>query len=236
MGKVENAVRWMETKANDNRYGYLWGGWGPTDWDCGHFIIDAFEESGIPVKSRGGATYTENMYEAFMSCGAQDVTSKVNLKTGAGMIRGDVLINKTDHAAVYIGGGRLVHARSGEGNTIPGDQSGNEIRTQKYFNFPWDKVCRIPEDTVYDAIIEEEQPTFESDLDADSEFGPLTEGTLKDFQRAHGLTDDGLAGAATWSKIAEIIGSRVTRNGDVGWVVTALQAALNAVSEIENFY
>lgn len=95
-------------------------------------------------------------------------------------------------------------------------------------------MCRIPDDTVYDAIIEEELPKFESDLDADSEFGPLTEGTLEDFQRAHGLTDDGLAGAATWSKIAEILGSRVTRNGDIGWVVTALQAALNAVSEIEN--
>lgn len=76
-----------------------------------------------------------------MACGATDVTAKVNLKTGAGMIRGDVLINKADHAAVYIGEGRLVHARSGEGNTIPGDQSGNEIRTQEYFNFPWDTRC-----------------------------------------------------------------------------------------------
>ena len=39
-------------------------------------------------------------------------------------------------------GGFLVHARSSEGNSIQGDQSGNEIRVQVYYNYPWDCVLR----------------------------------------------------------------------------------------------
>ena len=82
--------------------------------------------------------------------------------------------------------------------------------------------------------IEEEEPTFESNLDADSEFGPMTDETLMDFQEAYGLEADGIAGPETWGKIAEILGKVYLRKGDIGWPVTALQAALNAVSEIES--
>lgn len=144
MSKVENAVRIAEAVAADDSIGYQWGGWGP-EYDCGHLIIDAFERAGIPVKSRG-ASYTGNMPAVFMACGAANVTDQVNLDTGAGMKRGDVLVNLQNHAALYVGGGRIVQARSNF-DGVPGDSSGQEIRVQGYYNYPWDCCLRFMGDS-----------------------------------------------------------------------------------------
>lgn len=147
MTKTESATRWMENLANDNSHGYSWGGWGPTDYDCGHAIITAWETAGVPVKTAGAAS-THNMLQVFTSLGFVDVKSSVNLTTGAGLQRGDVLLHETDHTAMACGDGKIVHARSSEGNTIPGDQNGQEIRIQPYFNWTnggWQHVLRYPE-------------------------------------------------------------------------------------------
>ena len=74
---------------------------------------------------------------------------------------------------------------------------------------------------------------FFSALDADGDFGPLTEETLYDFQKQYGLENDAKAGPETWKKIAELLGKEILRRGSKGWGVTALQAALNAISENE---
>lgn len=142
MTVIESAVQWAIGIANDNaHHGYEWGGWGP-DYDCGHLIITAWEQAGVPVKSKGGASYTGNMRQAFISNGFVDVSNQVGLTSGYGMQPGDVLINYSSHAAMYIGDGKLVHARSSEGNTMPGDQSGNEIRVQPFFSYPWNCCLR----------------------------------------------------------------------------------------------
>lgn len=145
MTKIEKATRWMEDLARDNSHGYAWGGWGPQDYDCGHAIITALEDSGIPAKSRG-ATFTGDMYPVLRQLGFVDVIGQVNLANGNGIRRGDILLNEASHAAIATGNGKLVHARSSEGNSIPGDQSGNEIREQNYFNYPWTRILRGPEE------------------------------------------------------------------------------------------
>lgn len=143
--KIESAVTWAEQIAKDPAHGYDQAyRWGP-DYDCSSFVISAWEQAGVPVKSKG-ANYTGNMVSVFKRCGFEDVTSSVNLRTSDGMVRGDVLVNTSHHVAMYYGGKKIVHASKSEtGGAIArkqGDQTGKEICIRSYYNYPWNVVLR----------------------------------------------------------------------------------------------
>lgn len=93
-----------------------------------------------------GATYTGNMYAIFKKYGFVDVTSSANLSTGAGLQRGDVLLNIAYHTAMYCGNGKVVQASCNEfGGAYggkPGDQTGKEFAIGPYYNYPWNCVLR----------------------------------------------------------------------------------------------
>lgn len=141
MTTIEKAVAWAIETANDNSHGYSQvSRYGP-DYDCSSFVISAWEYAGVPVK-RAGASYTGNMRGAFLSCGFVDVTRQVNLSNGSGLQPGDVLLNDAAHTCLAVGGGKVANCRTDEGHPQSGDQSGNEIRIQSYWNFPWNCVLR----------------------------------------------------------------------------------------------
>lgn len=150
MTKTEKAVHWMISTANNPRHGYdqkyRWGERG--DYDCSSAVITAWEKAGIPVRL-AGASYTGNMLSAFKKCGFDDVTQSVNLKKGSGLLRGDVLLNRKSHTAMYIGGGQIAQASINEKGTAvggaPGDQTGKEFLIRSYYNYPWDYVLRYHE-------------------------------------------------------------------------------------------
>ena len=105
MSKAENAVAYAEAIARDDSHGYdQVDRWGNPNFDGSGLVITALEQAGIPAKTKG-ATYTGNMLGACKKAGMQDVTARINLKTGAGLLRGDVLLNKTHHTAFYCGNG-----------------------------------------------------------------------------------------------------------------------------------
>lgn len=148
MSKIEKYVEYMLQVANDNRHGYdQVHRWGP-DYDCSALVITALEQAGIPAKTKG-ATYTGNMKPVLLSIGFSNVISTVNTTTGAGLLRGDILLKQNGHTAVYIGNGQLVHASINEKGTIKGgktgDQTGKEICVRSYYNKPWDSVLRYTE-------------------------------------------------------------------------------------------
>ena len=158
MTKTEKAIRQMETWAKDDSHGYdqdhRWGEKG--DYDCSSAVIQAWQNAGVPVKS-GGATYTGDMKNVFLKNGFVDVTSKVNVATGAGLIRGDVLLNTVHHTAMYCGNGKEVEASINEKGTAhggkPGDQTGKEFLIRSYRNYPWNCVLRYTEaNTATDAV------------------------------------------------------------------------------------
>ncbi len=146
MSKIEAAVNWTVGIAQDDSHGYdqadRWGEYG--DYDCSSLLISAWQSAGVPVKD-SGATYTANMYNAFLKCGFEDVSEQVNLATGDGLQRGDVLLNHVEHTSMYIGDNRIVEAQYSETQSAfgyAGDQTGKEIWVRNYYNFPWNCVLR----------------------------------------------------------------------------------------------
>lgn len=141
----EKAISQMEAWAADGSHGYDQANrWGP-DYDCSSAVISAWELAGVPVKTNG-ATYTGNMRGVFLRCGFEDVTPSVGLATGAGLQRGDVLLNIRHHTAMYCGNGMEVEASINENGGVtggqPGDQTGREFLVRPYRNYPWDCVLR----------------------------------------------------------------------------------------------
>lgn len=147
MSAIEKAISQMEMWADDPAHGYdqtwRWGEYG--DYDCSAAVIQAWENAGVPVKS-SGATYTGNMLAVFKRCGFADVTGQIDLPSGSGLVRGDVLLNETHHTAMYCGGGYEVEAAGNENGGVtggqPGDQTGNEFLKRRYYNFPWTNILR----------------------------------------------------------------------------------------------
>lgn len=141
---IEKAVSWMEAMAAVNTHGYdqqyRWGERG--DYDCSSLTISAFKQAEIPLT----CTYTGDMYADMTRKGFKDVTSSVNLSTGSGLKRGDVLLNHQRHVAVYCGNGVEVEASGNEYGKAtggqPGDQTEREILKRPYRNYPWDCVLR----------------------------------------------------------------------------------------------
>lgn len=143
---IEAAVSWMESIAKDPAHGYSQVyRWGP-DYDCSSLEISGWERAGVPVRTKG-ATYTGNMLGVYKKNGFKDITKTINLKTGAGLKRGDVLLNTRHHTATYCGNGKLVQASINElGKTRGGkvgDQTGREIWIRSYYNYPWTNVLRF---------------------------------------------------------------------------------------------
>lgn len=158
MGIIETATSWAEGIAKDDTHGYdqihRWG----KDYDCSSFVISAYNNAGVKT----GATYTGNMKTLFLAHGFKDVTKEVNLATGSGLQRGDVLVvhnNKHQHTAIYTGNGYEVEASINEKGTATGgktgDQTGREILIRTYRPSFYTTVLRYsnPTDTsVLDSV------------------------------------------------------------------------------------
>ena len=143
MSKIDKAVEWAVGIANDPAHGYdQVNRWGP-DYDCSSLIIQAYENAGVPVKTKG-ATYTGNMKKVFLACGFIEVPLKDRQK-------GDVLLNEGHHTAMMIDSNNIVHASINELGKIvggkKGDQTGREICTRAYYNYSkgWDCCLRYVE-------------------------------------------------------------------------------------------
>lgn len=230
MTKNEKAITQMEEWAGDPACGYdQTNRWGP-DFDCSSAVSKAWQLAGVQVITNG-ATYTGNMRGAFLRSGFEDVTDKVNLDTGEGMVRSDVLSNHQHHTAMYCGNGMEVEASINELGTTtggtPGDQTGREFLIRPYRNYPWDCVLRYvgddsgtaPDKPTYyytvklpllkqgmqdQAVVTVQQLLTDREYytgECDGIFGEATKRAVMGYQADAGLEADGEVGGQTWAAL-----------------------------------
>jgi len=237
---IDNAVNYGIMIANDDRHGYSQGQrWGP-DFDCSSLVITCFQNAGIDVKG-AGATYTGNMKSAFLQRGFEDVTKSVNLKTGAGIKKGDVCLNIKNHVvlAATDNGTQLVNASLNEFGGIfggkTGDQTGREIHIRGWYNYPWDCILRYtgvstaalttpPKHPASGAIAVVQQwlqNAYNPQLVIDGIAGPITRGTIvRAVQKEIGVKDDGFFGSKSKAAFPTL------RTGSTGNLVKLVAAML----------
>ena len=232
--RINKAISWMEDTARDDRHGYCqdhrWGTDG--DYDCSSAVITAWEQAGVPVKTKG-ATYTGNMLSVFRANGFQDVTALVNRSTGAGLARGDVLLNTAHHTAMYCGNGKEVEASINEKGTAhggkPGDQTGREFLIRSYRNYPWTNVLRYTGGNSTPVTVKNYLEMGDSgsavkimqlmliecgyscgSYGADGEFGSGTDAALRRFQKDKSLVVDGQYGPVSKAKLTALHNTKTT--------------------------
>lgn len=226
--KIESYTKFAENIAADQSHGYSQESrWGTPDYDCSSLVISALEQAGIPAKTNG-ATYTGNMYNVLRNLGFKDVTNTINLTTGTGLQRGDILMyhkaGNIGHTAIYNGKGNIVHARGRSyGSAVPGDQ-GTEIAVTPYNNPGWQYVLRygtssggvymfsvgtVKKGTVNkDALLMQTllrgkgyKGKDKKELELDGSAGENTIYALKEYQKKNGLEVDGVCGTNTWRSL-----------------------------------
>lgn len=142
---IDDAVSFAVGIANDNSHGYsqavrsLYNITNPKSFDCSSLCCTAyyyaFLKNGLTAQAnylKANCSYTGNMLK-MLNVGFEIVAR--NQTAHAQMKKGDLELNVTYHVAMAIDKDNIVHARSSEGTTNTIDDSGNEIRTQPWYNY-----------------------------------------------------------------------------------------------------
>ena len=256
MGNViESAVSWAVGIANDNSHGYDQGSrWGP-DYDCSSLVISAYQQAGVKVKT-GGASYTGNMKSVFLKYGFTDVTNQITLSNGKGLQRGDVLLNTSHHTALVVkdGGSIIVNASINEnGKTTggkKGDQTGKEIYTRGYYNYPWNCVLRYTGDDSVAPASSSSSSSKEKEYSLSDSYGSGGNTIREDFSisrtETHKLLADGVdiscyAGGLSWQNTIDELATKmnfeVAKSGTryVNTYMPQIGSIINLYTNIEIF-
>ncbi len=133
----KDAIAWGKSIAEDNRYGYKWGGGhngddGSGGYNCSGLICNAYINAGILPK--GKVIQSAQMPSQLPKYGFEYVGNAS--KSYEGLQPGDILVKPGSHVEMYVGNGKVLGAR-GDYDKSPGDSSGGEISVRKYGNSNW---------------------------------------------------------------------------------------------------
>lgn len=227
----EKAVQWAKQIAADQSHGYSqasrWGQQG--DYDCSSFCISAYRTgAGVPIDINV-VNYTGNL-ASLTRYGFADVSKSVNFSTGSGMKKGDIVYyhksGNIGHAVIYIGNGKIVHARGQKyGSAQPGDQ-GSEIAVTNYYSGSFNRCMRYVGGGSAPVTTGKKRYTVNTTMpiikkgsvgkavkiwqiivgvEADGEFGSVTDSATRQFQKAYSLEVDGEVGSQSWAAGLKIV-------------------------------
>ncbi|PQZ89049.1 hypothetical protein CQ018_15990 [Arthrobacter sp. MYb227] len=100
--RIDNSVKWAKKIASNNKYKYRYGATGPRYFDCSGYTGKAFAAGGKKLKRTSSAQY-------------KAAPKKVKLSK---LKKGDLVFWSSNrgrsfyHVALYIGGGKIAHARN----------------------------------------------------------------------------------------------------------------------------
>ncbi|HRO93981.1 C40 family peptidase [Citricoccus sp.] len=98
-----SAVQWATAKAADPGVRYVWGGNGPTGYDCSGFTQNAFAQAGKKLPRNSKAQYVAaRQYVSVNNLRVGDLVFWSNNGSASGIY----------HVAMYIGNGKIAHARN----------------------------------------------------------------------------------------------------------------------------
>lgn len=245
---INDAVSFAIGIANDNSHGYsqavrsLYNITVPKSFDCSSLCCTsyyyAFLKNGLTEQAnylKSHCSYTGNMLN-MLNVGFEIVAR--NQTAHAQMQKGDLELNVTHHVAMAIDKDNIVHARSSEGTTNTIDDSGNEIRTQPWYNYShgWTHRLRFTgkglnlnsstntSTTVTKNWIEygdrgNNVKTLQTKLnkvgyklEINGICGNATVTAIKDFQTKYDLAVDGQAGKNTITKLDSVIAAKENKN------------------------
>lgn len=247
---INDAVSFAVGIANDNSHGYsqavrsLYNITIPKSFDCSSLCCTsyyyAFLKNGLTEQAnylKSHCSYTGNMLN-MLNVGFEIVAR--NQTAHAQMQKGDLELNENYHVAMAIDRDNIVHARSSEGTTNTIDDSGNEIRTQSWYNYShgWTHRLRFTgkglnlnsstntstTTTTTKNWIEygdrgENVKTLQTklnkvgyNLEVDGICGNATVAAIKDFQKKYNLAVDGQAGKNTITKLDSVISAKENKN------------------------
>lgn len=123
------------------------------NFNCSTAQIMAYTLSGYADLIANGASGVGNFQTAAVKCGFTNVTASVNLRTGKGLKRGDILIfignerrkgitSTHNHMSTYLGNGKLLWCTGNLDGGRNGDTNGREIYVRAYVDHGWQTVLR----------------------------------------------------------------------------------------------
>ena len=192
-------------------------GQGVRMYDCRGFTAWLLRSVGLDLIG-GGATgqYNDNRNWAARGeiSGMPDVVCCVFRKKDG----------KMEHTGMHLGGGRIIHCSRNveEASTTKGwTHYGIPVGLYSPEEIPAQPVRRTLRRGAQGQDVAEMQQALISwghnPGAADGIFGKNTEAALKGFQKAHGLTVDGVCGPATWAALTEPVATYTVRCEGVTW-------------------
>ena len=223
-------------RANSRKYGSKW---------IGHYVADCSGLFSWAFRQLGSYMYhgSDTMYNKYCTAKGDLVkgarTDGQGLKPGTAVFTYNQKTGKRGHVGLYVGDGKVIEAKGAQNGVVQ-----SKVTDAKWVN--WGEMLRVD----YSGEAPDPQPEpppvteptirkgnrniyvkqMQTLLDRlgyslgicgiDGDFGTATEKAVKEFQRDHGLSQDGVCGPKTWAALKEAAEKLNEKPAEERWTVT----------------